>query len=204
MYRKYVKRLLDLCFAILALPFFLIILLFVAPVIYMEDKGPIFYNAPRLGKNAKVFTMYKFRSMKTNAPDLRNPDGSTFNASDDSRMTKIGKFIRKTSIDETPQIFNVIKGEMSIVGPRPDLIEQMQYYINKEKDKLKIKPGITGYNQAFFRNIIPWKEKIANDIFYIDNCSFLFDLRIMLKTAVSVFRNDNIYLNKNGNHKINL
>ena len=98
--------------AIIALPFWLIILVIVGPMIYFQDKGSIFYNAPRLGRDGRIFKMYKFRSMKMNAPDLRNEDGSTFNAEDDHRLTKIGKFIRKTSIDETPQLLNIIIGDM--------------------------------------------------------------------------------------------
>jgi undecaprenyl phosphate N,N'-diacetylbacillosamine 1-phosphate transferase len=124
MYKKYFKRILDLILALIALPFWFIIFIIVGPIIYFQDKGPIFYNAPRLGKDGKVFKMYKFRSMKVNAPDIRNEDGSTFNSEDDPRLTKIGKFIRKTSLDETPQLLNIIKGDMSIIGPRPDLPEQ--------------------------------------------------------------------------------
>ena len=112
MYRNFFKRIFDLVLAIIALPFWLVILLIIGPIIYFQDKGPIFYNAPRLGKDGKIFKMYKFRSMKIHAPDLRNEDGSTFNSEDDPRLTKIGKFIRKTSLDETPQLINIIKGDM--------------------------------------------------------------------------------------------
>ena len=101
MYRNYVKRLFDLAFAIVLLPVWALILVIVGPMIYFEDRGPVFYNAPRLGRNGKVFIMYKFRSMKVNSPDLRNADGSTFNAKDDPRLTRIGRFLRETSIDET-------------------------------------------------------------------------------------------------------
>ncbi|MCK9329632.1 MAG: sugar transferase, partial [Candidatus Cloacimonetes bacterium] len=110
MYRDFFKRIFDLVLAIIALPFWLIILVIVGPMIYFQDKGSIFYNAPRLGKDGKIFKMYKFRSMKMNALDLRNEDGSTFNAEDDPRLTNIGKFMRKTSLDETPQLLNIIKG----------------------------------------------------------------------------------------------
>ena len=169
MYRNYFKRLFDLIFAAIALPFWLIILIVIGPIIYFQDKGSIFYNAPRLGKDGTIFKMYKFRSMKMNAPDLRNEDGSTFNAEDDPRLTSIGKFIRKTSLDETPQFLNIIKGDMSIIGPRPDLPEHMNMYEGNEARKLEIRPGVTGYNQAYFRNTIPWKDRIKNDIYYIDH-----------------------------------
>ena len=127
MYKRFFKIVVDLAIALIALPFWLVVLIIIGPLIYLEDRGPMFYNAPRLGKDGKVFTMYKFRSMKANAPDIRNEDGSTFNSEDDPRLTRIGRFIRKTSLDETPQILNVIKGDMSIIGPRPDLPEHMNY-----------------------------------------------------------------------------
>ncbi len=194
MYKKYFKRLMDLIFAIAALPFWLIILIIIGPLIYFEDKGPIFYNAPRLGKDGKIFIMYKFRSMKVNAPDIRNEDGSTFNSEDDPRLTKIGKFIRKTSLDETPQLLNIIKGDMSIIGPRPDLPEHRELYEGDEERKLEVRPGVTGYNQAYYRNTVPWKEIIRNDIYYIDNLSLWLDIKIFFKTAVSVLKREDIYM----------
>ena len=188
MYRSYFKRLFDLIFAAIALPFWLIILIIIGPIIYFQDRGSIFYNAPRLGKDGKVFKMYKFRSMKMNAPDLRNEDGSTFNAEDDPRLTSIGKFIRKTSLDETPQLLNIIKGDMSIIGPRPDLPEHMNMYEGNEVRKLEIKPGVTGFNQAYFRNTVPWKERIKNDIYYIG--------REAINIVTSFNSRGNITLNK--------
>ena len=121
MYKLFIKRLIDICVSLICIPFFALIFLFVAPIIYFTDKGPVFYSAERLGKNGKFFKMHKFRSMRVNAPDLRNADGSTFNSSSDPRVTRIGRMIRKTSLDETPQIFNVLKGDMSIIGPRAHL-----------------------------------------------------------------------------------
>ncbi|WP_276210890.1 sugar transferase [Heyndrickxia coagulans] len=194
MYKNYFKRVCDIIFALIALPFWLLILFIVGPIIYFQDKGSVFYNAPRLGRNGKVYKMYKFRSMKMNAPDLRNEDGSTFNAEDDPRLTKIGKFIRKTSLDETPQILNVIKGDMSIIGPRPDLPEHFELYKGSERRKLEIRPGITGYNQAYFRNNVPWKERIKNDIYYIDNLSIWLDIKIFFKTAVSVLKREDVFI----------
>ena len=194
MYRKFVKRLIDIITAILALPLWLLILLIVGPIIYIQDRGPIFYNAGRLGKNGKVFKMYKFRSMKMNAPDIRNADGSTYNAEDDPRLTSIGKFIRKTSIDETPQIINILKGDMSVIGPRPDLPEHMNLYEGEESRKLEIRPGVTGYSQAYFRNTIPWKERIINDIYYIDHLSLWIDIKIFFKTVVSVLKREDVYV----------
>jgi lipopolysaccharide/colanic/teichoic acid biosynthesis glycosyltransferase len=202
-YCKFFKRIFDLVLAIIALPFWLIILIIVGSMIYFQDKGSIFYNAPRLGKDGKIFKMYKFRSMKMNAPDLRNEDCSTFNAEDDPRLTKIGKFIRKTSLDETPQLLNIIKGDMSIIGPRPDLPEHRDLYEGNEARKLEIRPGVTGYNQAYFRNTVPWKERIKNDIYYIDHLTMWMDIKVFFKTAVSVLKREDVFVeqkseNKNG------
>lgn len=196
MYKKYFKRLSDVVITLLALPFWLLILIVFGPIIYFQDKGSIFYNAPRLGKNGKVFKMYKFRSMKLNAPDIRNSDGSTFNSEDDPRLTSIGKFIRKTSIDETPQLLNILKGDMSIVGPRPDLPEHYELYETNENRKLEVKPGVTGFNQAYFRNTIPWKKRIQNDIYYVDHLSFWLDTKIVFITILSVVRRKNVFVVK--------
>lgn len=198
MYRKYIKRIFDLLLSFAAFPFLAILILIIGPIIYIQDKGSIFYNAPRLGKDGKIFKMFKFRSMKLNAEDLRNADGSTYNSENDRRLTEIGKFIRKTSIDEIPQIINIIIGDMSIIGPRPDLPEHRELYIGNEVRKLEVRPGITGYNQAYYRNTIPWKDRIKNDIQYIDNISFWMDIRILLKTIYSVIKREHVYIDHKG------
>ena len=194
MYRRLFKRILDIILAMIALPFWLLILLIIGPVIYIQDKGPIFYNAPRLGKNGRVFRMFKFRSMQRNAPDIRNEDGSTFNAENDCRLTRIGRFIRKTSLDETPQLLNVLKGDMSIIGPRPDLPEHKALYEGNESRKLEIRPGVTGYSQAYFRNTIPWKERIKYDIYYIDHLTLWMDIKVFCKTVISVLKRQDVYV----------
>lgn len=196
MYKYVIKRILDIILAILLLPFFLVITILIGPLIYLEDRGKIFYNANRLGKNGKVFVMYKFRTMKENSPDIRNSDGSTYNAEDDERVTKIGKFLRKLSIDEVPQILNVLKGEMSFIGPRPDLPEHINLYTKEEKQKLKVRPGITGFNQAYYRNSIRWKNRIKNDIYYINNISLILDIKIFIRTIISLFKTENRYINQ--------
>ena len=193
MYKYFFKRVFDLFFSMIALPFWFIILIIVGSAIYFEDKGSIFYNSPRLGKNGRIFKMYKFRSMKMNAPDIRNEDGSTFNAEDDPRLTKIGKFIRKTSLDETPQLLNILRGDMSLIGPRPDLPEDIKKYSAFEKNKLSVRPGVTGYSQAYYRNSIKGKEKFKNDVYYIENISLIFDLKILLKTIFSVVLKKNVF-----------
>lgn len=116
MYKYGIKRILDILLSLIGLPFFALLFILVAPIIFMTDKGPVFYNADRLGYKGKIYKMYKFRSMRVNAPDLRNQDGSTYNGDDDPRVTKIGRIMRKTSIDEAPQLLNVLKGDMSVIG----------------------------------------------------------------------------------------
>ena len=143
MYKYLIKRFLDIILAIILLPFLFAIVILIGPLIYLEDGGSVFYVSKRLGKRGKIFEMYKFRTMKENSKDIRNADGSTFNSIDDPRVTKIGRILRRTSIDELPQIINVLRGEMSFIGPRPDLPEHIMLYTKEEKRKLKVKPGIT-------------------------------------------------------------
>ncbi|MDD7305121.1 MAG: sugar transferase [Peptoniphilaceae bacterium] len=197
MYNRIVKRLLDLVLSLLLTPLLVIICLIFGILIYTEDKGPIFYIAERRGIHGKVFNMYKLRSMKVNAPDIRNKDNSTFNGEDDPRVTRIGKFIRKSSIDEIPQLINVIIGDMSFIGPRPSLVsgnyDDLDFF---RKKRLEVRPGITGYSQAYFRNSISQEEKVKKDCIYIDNISFMLDVKIFLKTIKAVFFRKNIYNNK--------
>lgn len=195
MYRKYVKRALDLLISIIAMPFFLLIMLIVAPILYCDDPGPLFYISKRAGKNGKIFHMYKFRSMKTNSPVLFNQDGSTFNAKNDPRQTRVGKILRKTSIDELPQILNILKGEMSLIGPRPVLDSQLVSFTEEERGKLKVLPGITGYTQAYSRNQLPSHDERMMDAWYADNVSFGLDMKIFIKTIETVLHTDRVYRN---------
>ena len=132
MYVRFEKRIWDIVIGLIALPFVLLIIAVLAPLIKLEDGGPVFYNAARVGKDGVDFKMYKLRSMRVNAPDLIMEDGSTYNGADDPRMTKIGAFMRKTSLDEMPQFFNVLLGDMSVVGPRPDLRRETELYEGEE------------------------------------------------------------------------
>ncbi len=203
MYRYYLKRTMDFIISLVALPMFLIILIVVGPTIYFSDKGSIFYNADRLGKDGFVFKMYKFRTMRMNAPDIRNSDGSTYNSDVDPRLTRIGNFLRKTSLDEVPQFLNVLKGDMSLIGPRPDLPEHLSLYEGNEVRKLSVRPGLTGYNQALYRNTIPWKERIQNDIYYIDNMTFILDLKIIVMTIFTVVGQNKVYIQNREEHDEN-
>ena len=197
LYKKYFKRAFDFIGALILTPFILIICLIVGPFIYLEDKGSIFYRAKRRGVNGEIFEMFKFRSMKMNAPDIRNADNSTYNAPDDPRITKIGKILRKTSIDELPQIFNILIGDMSFIGPRPITIDRpLEDYDEQRRIRLRVRPGITGYSQAYFRNSISQEEKLQYDAEYAQNVTFIGDIKIFFKTIETVLLRKNIYINK--------
>ena len=200
MYKSFFKRLFDICGSLLAIPFVVIIGLFVGLAIYWEDKGDVFYLASRRGRYGKIFKMFKFRSMKMNAPDIRNSDNSTYNSPDDPRVTKVGKFIRRTSIDELPQFFNVLIGDMSFVGPRPTLATKSFEEVEVERRKrYDVKPGITGYAQAYFRNSISQEDKFKYDLYYVDHVSFKLDLKILSQTMISVIKRENIYVKEKNN-----
>ena len=193
MYRKFLKSLLDIFFSLIGTVLFVPIFIVVAPLIYFTDGGPIFFNGERLGYQCKTFKMFKFRSMKVNAPDLRNTDGSTFNSEGDARVTKIGKVLRKTSLDEVPQLLNVLKGDMSFVGPRPGTTDSE--LTEGERKRRSVRPGITGYSQALLRNSDTMEERMQNDGYYAENVSFKLDCYIVWKTIVSVLFRENIYRN---------
>ena len=202
-YSKYIKRCIDLLGSIILTPFIFIIMIIVGPFIYLEDKGSIFYKAKRRGVHGKIFEMYKFRSMKMNAPDLRNADNSTYNSPDDPRITKIGRILRKTSVDELPQIFNILKGDMSFIGPRPITINRpLEEYDEKRKVRLLVRPGITGYSQAYYRNSISQEEKLTHDAEYAQNVTFLGDLKIVIKTIETVLLRKNVYIGKSNTSEL--
>ena len=192
MYKRFFKRLVDICIGLVALPFVLFFLCLFGPIIYFSDKGSIFYKAKRIGKDGKLFGMYKFRSMIMNAPDIRLANGDTYNGENDPRVTRIGHFLRKTSIDEIPQFINVLNGTMSFIGPRPDTPDFLHIYQNEYPAILEIKPGLTGYNQAYFRNSIDGAEKMENDNYYAENLSFWMDVKIVFKTIKTVLCRENI------------
>ena len=193
MYEKCVKRILDILIALIAMPFVILFVLAVAPFIILEDGLPVFYNSYRIGRYGKIFKMYKFRTMKNNSPDIRIEDGSTYNAEDDPRVTRIGRILRKTSIDEIPQLLNVLKGEMSLIGPRPDPPDWLGKYTENIRIFLKVRPGITGYSQAYFRNSVDGYEKMKNDAYYAMHCDVKMDLKIFFKTIKTVIGHENTY-----------
>lgn len=196
---RFTKRTFDIFFSLLLILPVILIIMISYIFIKIEDGGSVFYKADRTGIFGRPFKMYKLRSMKENAPDIRLEDGSTFNGENDSRVTKFGRFARKTSIDELPQIINVLKGDMSFIGPRPDTPIYLDKYTNEEKIILTVRPGITGYNQAVNRNSVLTKEKLKNDVYYVNNLSLFFDLKIIFMTLDTIIRRKNI--NRNSEEK---
>lgn len=194
-YQLVIKRIADIVICLLILPLVLLVCIPISIAIKIEDGGPVFYKSRRIGKNFKEFSMLKFRSMRVNAPDLRNEDGSTFNSKTDNRVTRVGRFIRETSLDELPQCFNVLLGHMSLVGPRAGDVESKDTYQDDEKDKLLIRPGITGYTQAYYRNNLGVREKRLYDAWYAHNVSIWLDIKILFKTVATVLKRENVYTN---------
>lgn len=197
MYKRFGKRLIDILISSIAMPFVALVLLAFAPIIHFEDNGPIFYNAERLGRRGRTFKMFKLRSMKVNSPNLMTQDGQTFNSANDPRVTRTGRILRKTSIDELPQFINVLIGDMSIIGPRAHLTTHYKGYEfldEARKKRLEVRPGITGYNQAYFRNSVTLEEKIKNDCYYVDHLSFAMDVKIFFHTIMSVLKRENVFV----------
>lgn len=188
-----IKRGMDFIAALLGLIILSPVFLLTALAIYIEDGAPVFFVQERNGINGKVFRMYKFRSMSRNAEkmhqsllDKNELDGPAFKMKDDPRITKVGRFIRKTSIDELPQLLNILKGEMSVVGPRPLVTYETAELSSYQKQRMNVKPGLTCYWQCSGRNDIPFDEWMELDMKYIEDESLFTDIRIVAKTVVSV------------------
>lgn len=195
------KRSIDVTGALLGLIFLSWLFIIIAILIKIEDpKGPILFTQKRVGKDGKEFNMYKFRSMVSNAEELlkdllkfNEVSGAMFKMKDDPRITKVGKFIRKTSIDELPQLLNVLKGEMSLVGPRPALPREVALYTSYDKQRLKVIPGCTGLWQVSGRSNLGFKEMVELDLHYIKDSSILFDIKIIYKTVIVLFGSKDAY-----------
>ncbi|MBM7610256.1 lipopolysaccharide/colanic/teichoic acid biosynthesis glycosyltransferase [Lysinibacillus composti] len=195
-YRRFVKRAMDFFFSVILIVVISPILFLVAIAIKLDSKGPIFFRQERIGQNAKVFKVYKFRTMISGADKIGS---GIFTDSTDPRITRVGKFLRKASIDELPQILNVIKGEMSFIGPRPVPIGHLQKYNVGDEKRIMLKPGITGWAQVNGRNKLTWPEKIEKDIWYANNLSLILDIRIVLKTIKSILFREGIYSGRYAN-----
>jgi len=195
------KRAIDIIGSFCGLVVLSILFVIIALLIKLEDpKGKVFFKQLRVGKDGKEFYMYKFRSMASDAEDrlkellaLNEVSGAMFKMKDDPRVTKVGKFIRKTSIDELPQLVNVLKGDMSLVGPRPPLPREVEQYSNYHKQRLLVEPGCTGLWQVSGRSNVGFEEMVDLDIKYISERSFIFDLKIILKTVLMLFGSNNAY-----------
>lgn len=181
-YRNFFKRPLDFTLSLLAIVVLSPIFIIVAILVRINLGSPVIFKQERPGLNEKIFTMYKFRTMT----DERNKNGELL--PDEERLTKFGKLLRSTSLDELPELFNILKGDMSIVGPRPLAIIYLPYYNQKERLRHTVRPGLTGLAQINGRNTINWEERFDYDIKYVRNITFLMDLKIILKTILKVFK----------------
>ncbi|MEK2457241.1 sugar transferase [Tetragenococcus halophilus] len=192
----FIKRLFDFLGSLMGIGILSPILLIISITIKFSSKGPVFFKQKRLGKDGKVFNVFKFRTMVTNAENIGN--GLTVKNELDNRITGIGRFLRKLSLDELPQLFNVLLGNMSLVGPRPPVTyfpyDGYQNYPEWAKKRFLMKPGITGMAQVTVRNSVPWNDRIKVDNKYIDSFSLVLDFKILLLTIKKIFSTDNIYM----------
>jgi undecaprenyl phosphate N,N'-diacetylbacillosamine 1-phosphate transferase len=186
LYKKLIKPLLDTLVALLVLVIASPVLLLVIVTLAIVNHGRVWFVQPRPGLHGKIFSVIKFKTMN----DRKDPHGQLL--PDDQRLTKIGSFIRKTSLDELPQFINVLKGDMSIVGPRPLLVEYLPLYNIVQRKRHAVKPGITGWAQVNGRNTLSWQEKFAYDVWYVDHQSFAFDIKILFLTVQKVLKAEGI------------
>lgn len=192
------KRIVDIILGCIGLVLLSPVFLILAICIKIDSKGPVIFAHKRIGKNGKEFNMYKFRSMYENAEEMienfneeqKREWQENFKLENDPRITKVGKFLRKTSLDELPQIVNIIKGDLSIIGPRPIVDEELEKYGENKEKFLSITPGLTGYWQANGRSNTTYEERMQMELYYIDNQSLLLDIKIFFKTIVSVLKKE--------------
>ena len=180
MYAKYIKRILDFILSFIALIVLSPVFLIIAILVRIKLGSPIIFKQERPGKDEKIFTLYKFRTMT----DKKDENGNLL--PDSERLTKFGKALRSTSLDELPELFNILKGDMAIVGPRPLVIEYLPYYTDEERHRHDVRPGLTGLAQVSGRNLLRWEEKLEKDIEYVKKYDFLYDLKIILMTIKKV------------------
>lgn len=186
MYQKLIKPLIDVLIAGITFLILLPIFIFISVLLSFTYGGNPFFVQPRPGKNERIFCVIKFRTMN----DKRDEEGNLL--PDSQRLTPIGKFVRKTSLDEIPQLLNVIKGDMSLIGPRPLLVQYLPYYSIKERKRFEVRPGITGLAQVSGRNMLKWDKRLALDVDYVDNLSLVLDLKIIWRTVINVFTSKDI------------
>jgi lipopolysaccharide/colanic/teichoic acid biosynthesis glycosyltransferase len=191
LYRKFFKPLFDLSLALVLLIFASPVLLLFSLILYFVNNGKVLFKQLRPGLNGKIFTIYKFQTMT----EARNANGELL--PDAERLTSVGKFLRKTSLDELPQLFNVLKGDMSLVGPRPLLVEYLPLYSAEQARRHAVKPGITGWAQVNGRNKLSWPEKFALDLWYVEHFSWKLDLKIFALTFLKIFRSHDVNADEN-------
>jgi undecaprenyl phosphate N,N'-diacetylbacillosamine 1-phosphate transferase len=185
-YTRFIKRPMDFTLSLMAILILSPVLLLVALLVRTKLGSPVFFKQHRPGLNEKIFTMYKFRTMT----DERAENGELL--PDSVRLTKFGRFLRSTSLDELPELFNILKGDMSIVGPRPQLVRDMVFMTSEQRDRHNVLPGLTGWAQVNGRNYVTWEEKLSLDLEYLDDISFMGDWRIIFMTVAKVFKRDGI------------
>jgi len=189
----FAKRAIDLVGASLALLVLLPVVAVVCVVVKLGSKGPILFRQARLGKGGVLFTLYKFRTMRDGVPMVRNADGSAFVGAGDPRLTRAGKFLRDSTLDEIPQLLNVLKGEMSLVGPRPDLVEQLELYDDLMRRKLEVKPGMASLSLVHGRNSLAWYRRAELDVYYVDHRSLLLDAKVFVMAMLMVLLRRGVY-----------
>lgn len=185
-YEKYIKRLLDIFCSLVVLVLFWWLYIILAILVRIKLGSPILFKQQRPGKNEKIFNMYKFRTMT----DARDENGNLL--PDEMRLTKFGKILRATSLDELPEIFNILKGDMSLIGPRPLLVQYLPRYNEEQHHRHDVRPGLTGYAQAHGRNAISWEEKFTMDVWYTEHVSMKTDFRVIIDTIKTVLKRDGI------------
>lgn len=186
MYEKYFKRLFDFCVSLIALILLFPLLLFIVVLIRLKLGSPIVFKQKRPGLNEKIFTLYKFRTM------TEKKDDQGVLLPDSERLTKFGKFLRSTSIDELPGLINIIKGDMSIVGPRPLLVDYLELYNSEQRKRHEVRPGLSGYAQINGRNALSWEDKFKLDVVYVNNVTFKHDIGIISKTILKVIKREGV------------
>ena len=186
MYKNYIKRILDIIYSLGFILCFWWVYILVAILVRIKLGSPVIFKQQRPGLNGKVFMMYKFRSMT----DARDKDGKLL--SDEERLPKFGKLLRATSLDEIPEFFNILKGDMSLVGPRPLLVQYLERYNERQARRHEVRPGITGWAQVNGRNAISWEQKFEYDVEYVEKCSFLLDMKIIFMTIKKIFIREGI------------
>lgn len=193
MYRKYIKRGLDILFSLIALAMLWPLIAFIAMCVKVKLGSPVIFKQKRPGLYEQSFYLYKFRTMK----DIRDGNGDLL--SDEYRITKFGRFLRQTSLDELPELYNIFKGDMSMIGPRPLLEKYLPFYTMEERTRHSVRPGLTGLAQVSGRNILPWAERFKQDIYYVEHLTFRLDLKIIMLTIYKVIKKQDILV---GNEQI--